>query len=400
MYEPYNLTTLTSAKDYLNKTDGATDKDALIHGMIGAATASIIGGGGVNREIRSKTYTEVYDGNGTRDLKLNNIPATSITSITIDSDRDGLFSDESAESSDDYRVDLEGGRIHADFTFPKGFQNVQIVYVAGFSVFQVVTGTNDVIDWNDGSDREATLTAGKYTGSSLASHIQTKMNAVVSSPAKTVVYNVQTGKFKIAQASGTFILKFFNGTNAAQTCGLLIGFDPSINQSERNAVNWGTWRHASGTVSTAETTLTFDERAGRIKIRNTSTGKNLLISFDGGDNFRTFFEDIDYEIAPINNTSIIIKGSASSTTYQIDYTIEGGILTWTSDVSVLGIPADIQLACNQLVKLKWNDSGEQKQDRLGLTSVSDAQAGTTTTINPNAEQQILDSIGSYRRWNV
>ncbi len=396
MYEPYGLTTLTLAKDYINKTDGATDKDALIHGMIQASTDQIIAF--ENREIRSKTITEVYDGDGTRTLILNQDPVTSITSVTIDSDLDGSFSDETAESSDDYRFDST--KIFANFTFPAGFQNIQIVYTAGFSRFEVVTGSNDVIDWNDGSDREATLDPGIYTATTLATEVAAQMTATVATPVKTCVYNVQTGKFKIAQASGTFILKFFNGTNAAQTCGRLLGFDPSINQSERNALNWGTWRHVSGTVSTSESTLTFDERAGRIKIRNTSTSKNLLISFDGGTNFRTFYEDIDYELAPVNNTSVIIKGSEAGTTYQIDYTIEGGILTWTSDVSVLGIPADIQLACNKLVKLAWNDSGEQKQDRLGLTSISDSQAGTTTTINPNAEQEVLDVISGYRRWNV
>src|SRR6185295_7176953 len=47
--------------------------------------------------------------------------------------------------------------------------------------FEVVASYNDRIAFNDGSARTATLTAGSYTGATLATEVATQMNAASSS---------------------------------------------------------------------------------------------------------------------------------------------------------------------------------------------------------------------------
>jgi hypothetical protein len=77
-----------------------------------------------------------------------------------------------------------------------------------------VTSSNNTIYINDGSNKTVTLTAATYTtGASLASHIQTQLNA--SSSLWTCTYSSTTFKFTIGRSSGTRSLRFTQTTNAA-----------------------------------------------------------------------------------------------------------------------------------------------------------------------------------------
>lgn len=71
--------------------------------------------------------------------------------------------------------------------------------------FVIVTGQNDTLYINDGSNKTVTLTAGTYTGTTLAAHIQTKLN--VSSTLWTCTYSLTTWTFTIARSSGTKTLR-------------------------------------------------------------------------------------------------------------------------------------------------------------------------------------------------
>lgn len=77
-----------------------------------------------------------------------------------------------------------------------------------------ITSTNNKIYINDGSDKTITLTSGSYTYATLASHIQTQLNA--SSSNWTCTYNnTTTFKFTIDRSSGTEVLRLSQTTNAA-----------------------------------------------------------------------------------------------------------------------------------------------------------------------------------------
>ena len=86
------------------------------------------------RNLKSRAYTEVYDGNGKNYLYLNNYPLSSTTiTITIDSARD-FTSTEDQVTSTDVMLTTESGLVRLnDDTFSVGTGNVQISYSAGYS---------------------------------------------------------------------------------------------------------------------------------------------------------------------------------------------------------------------------------------------------------------------------
>lgn len=88
-----------------------------------------------------------------------------------------------------------------------------------------ITASTDTLDFNDGTDRVATVPAGWYKDPvSLAAALQTAMNAAGSSDEFTVTYSHSTGKFTIATDGTTLNLEWSTGTNTAQTIGGKLGF--------------------------------------------------------------------------------------------------------------------------------------------------------------------------------
>lgn len=94
--------------------------------------------------------------------------------------------------------------------------------------FVIQLGVNDVLDFNDGSDRAATITPGNYlTGAALATEVDTQMDAVSG----TTFTDTYTGadKFSVVEDSGAVpvTLKWATGANAARSIGATLGFDTS-----------------------------------------------------------------------------------------------------------------------------------------------------------------------------
>lgn len=111
----------------------SVDADLLAH-LIAAASTAIEQH--CRRTFLSQTFTEVYDGDGTQELLLDQFPVASLTTVTI-TDSDGTEYDIDV---DQFRIREADGLIKfrpdadADFTsFPDDFQNVEIVYVAGYT---------------------------------------------------------------------------------------------------------------------------------------------------------------------------------------------------------------------------------------------------------------------------
>lgn len=87
------------------------------------------------REFSQAERTETYDGNGSPELWLNAIPVTLIDSVTV-LDTDGT---ENSLTTSYLRTDADVGRVRivgsgAEYlVFPRGFQNIKVVYTAGFA---------------------------------------------------------------------------------------------------------------------------------------------------------------------------------------------------------------------------------------------------------------------------
>lgn len=83
-----------------------------------------------------------------------------------------------------------------------------------FSGNFTVTSTNKKLYINDGSDKTVSLTEASYaTGTLLAAHIQTQLNA--SSSNWTCTYSTTTYKFTIGRSSGTATLRMTQTTDSA-----------------------------------------------------------------------------------------------------------------------------------------------------------------------------------------
>lgn len=106
-----------------------------------------------------------------------------------------------------------------------------------------ITASSKYMDFNDGSDRNCSVTAKVYkTPHELASALQAAMNTVSSGI--TVTYSNTTGKFTIVKASGTLNLEWATGTNTANTIGTKLGFSVgaddtgSLTYTSDNAQSW------------------------------------------------------------------------------------------------------------------------------------------------------------------
>lgn len=84
--------------------------------------------------------------------------------------------------------------------------------------FEIDTSNNKLY-FNDGAAQTATLTSGSYTASTLATEIQTQLNAASSN--FTASYSTTTYKFTLSRSSGSFELTLSSTSNA---CWDTIGF--------------------------------------------------------------------------------------------------------------------------------------------------------------------------------
>ena len=110
--------------------------------------------------------------------------------------------------------------------FDADIGNIKLTYVAGYDEFQILDDTNDRIDFEEsdgGTEVTANLTAGTYTGTELAAHIATQMNAVATATI-TCTYNYITGKFTITSDGAWFAIKWSTGANVYRTAATLLGY--------------------------------------------------------------------------------------------------------------------------------------------------------------------------------
>jgi uncharacterized phiE125 gp8 family phage protein len=132
------IANLTELKAHLGITDAA--QDTFLENLTNRAykiLETYLG-----RVIKSATYTEYMDGDGTGELILNQFPIISVTSIHDDLDRD--FTSTFLIAATDYVIYKERGVIKLfrnEGAFQKGLQNLKVIYVAGYA-----TVPGDLVD--------------------------------------------------------------------------------------------------------------------------------------------------------------------------------------------------------------------------------------------------------------
>jgi len=94
----------------------------------------------------------------------------------------------------------------------------------------IITDSRKYIDFDEGgAELTATLTTGTYNGNSLATEIQTQLNAA-GALTYAVSYSESTAKFTIS-ANGNFTIRWNTGTHKASDISDLCGFDDSANDT-------------------------------------------------------------------------------------------------------------------------------------------------------------------------
>jgi len=99
----------------------------------------------------------------------------------------------------------------------------------------IVAGLNDKIDFNRGGAKVATLTAGTYTSSALATHIIARLEAADATPVWACTYSGTTFKFTIS-SDLAFTLLWGSGANAAANCATDLGWAKSDTGSSTSQV--------------------------------------------------------------------------------------------------------------------------------------------------------------------
>ena len=234
----YALTSYTNLKLFLSQ-DNDSD-ESLMRSVIDNASRMIENY--THRLLRGRTYGsngldfEQWNGNGTPRYYTRQYPIISVSELYDDTDL--TFSSSTLKASTDYTIFKNAGFIQLNpiavkgTIFTKSLNNIKLIYTAGFDEFNVISDQNNRIDFNEGgSDLVATLTAGVYTASSLASHIKTQMDDA-GTDTYTVTYNYEESQFTIASDGSTSLdIKWSTGDNAYRSAARLLGFNISDSSS-------------------------------------------------------------------------------------------------------------------------------------------------------------------------
>lgn len=122
------LVSLPDMKDYLDISN--TNDDGRIGHLIEVVSREF--DTECHRSFLEEAHTEYRNGNGTEQLWLENAPVSAVTSINLDSERD--FDSDTLVDSDDYFVNTVAGVVARNTGYwPRGFQNVKVVYTAGYT---------------------------------------------------------------------------------------------------------------------------------------------------------------------------------------------------------------------------------------------------------------------------
>lgn len=224
------LITLAELQEYI-KNDTAGN-EALLQSIINRVSKRF--DEYCHRSFVERVHTEYYDGDGSPELILNNMPVTRVVSLYDDIDRDFPSSD--LISADDYVIYTDEGIVklfNDEGVFQTGIQNIKVTYWAGYKTLQIETGVNDALDFTEdgGSELNATLTANDYDVETLATHIATVLTAAGSST-YSVEFNYSTNHFEITTSEGTaLVFKWNTGTNASTNAAQVLGFDSSADGS-------------------------------------------------------------------------------------------------------------------------------------------------------------------------
>lgn len=123
------LVTLALAKNWLKIPMLETSQDTLVEMMINGFSQEAESL--CNRKLTNQSITEYKHGRGTNLILLKEWPVTAIASVTIDAS--GQFTTADPLDAQDFSLaDDQNTIVLFSGTFPRGYNNIKIVYTAGY----------------------------------------------------------------------------------------------------------------------------------------------------------------------------------------------------------------------------------------------------------------------------
>ncbi|MDP6771655.1 MAG: hypothetical protein QF704_13215 [Anaerolineales bacterium] len=305
------LSSVDTFKGNIEKT--STTNDNILFNLISQSTSDMERYTG--RRLRGRTYgangleAEYHNGVVTNKLYVNEYPIISVSSLYDDVNRE--FTNTSLKAPTEYMLWKDQGivQLYNDATngsvFSKGIGNIKLIYTAGYDDFEIITGINDSVDFNDGTSRTVTIPSGTYTSIDLANEVGDKMDGV-STDDISCRYDNFTSKYTIISDGTVLTMNWATGTNWNGNIGRTMGFD-----------------------TTAD---------------------------------------------------------------------DASVLSYTSDYSVLGVPAELEQACLELTLQKFEES-RFGSNRFGVKTVQTIgqHAGMTTYESPRLPQSVERVLKLYKR---
>lgn len=132
-----SLVSLNDYKEFARISQSDVNEDEKLQRIVDETEAEVKEF--LNRDLETATYTEKYDGTGEDKITLKQFPIASITSVKIYDGLDSLNAevwDTWVQGSDYERFvysDEDTALYVGGTVFPKGNQNIEIVYVAGYA---------------------------------------------------------------------------------------------------------------------------------------------------------------------------------------------------------------------------------------------------------------------------
>lgn len=205
-----------------------------------SVTNTLINGTVINGSKIDQNFTDIINGlsDGTKDFNIKNLECTSLALTSIDSN--GALSANTVAATDISLVTANltsaiSSRIGLDHELNSIDTSSAIVPTASrieinSAVYQyatfaagidIITGTNDKIDFTEDGVTEltATIPAGTYTGAALATAVEAALNLVGANLYTCLFY---TTYFKIT-SDNSITLLWRTGTNWTTTCGKNMG---------------------------------------------------------------------------------------------------------------------------------------------------------------------------------
>jgi len=175
---------------------------------------------------------EYHDGLGKDSVIVHHAPVITLTAVYDSIDRQ-FDSDSLLDfTSDPYNDEVELVEPYKQIIrrlgayFGNGQGNVRLDYTAGYSTFVVMAGINDRIVFTDDIGQQtATLTEAEYNAVTLATEVQTKMDAA-SDNTITCSYSQVSHRFSFGSNGTTFSLHSNTGGDRTKQLVMIMGFSP------------------------------------------------------------------------------------------------------------------------------------------------------------------------------